>query len=187
MNPILFDFPYEFETSRLHIRYPLPGDGKEVHESIQASIEELKPWMPFARSEQTVDDVEANIRESHAAFLKREDLRLLLFHKQTGAFIGSSGLHRIDWEVRKFEIGYWMDSRFLGQGYMTEAVKGITEFAFKHLYARRLEIRCNSRNIRSRKIAESLQFDLEGILRHEDLSIDGKEVRDTCVYAKIND
>ncbi len=185
MEPILIDFPYEFETNRLHIRYPLPGDGKVVHASIQASIEELKPWMSFARSEQTVDDVEVNIRESYEAFLKREDLRLLLFHKQTGEFIGSSGLHRIDWEVRKFEIGYWMDSRYTGQGYMTEAVKGICEFAFEHLHARRLEIRCNPRNIRSRKIAESSQFNLEGILKQEDKSFDGIEVEDTCVYAKL--
>ncbi len=187
MNPILIDFPYEFETNRLHIRYPLPGDGKEVYDSIQASIEELKPWMPFAQTEQSVDEVEANIRESHAAFLKREDLRLLLFNKQTGEFIGSSGLHRIDWDVRKFEIGYWVDSRHAGHGYMTEAVEGISEFAFDHLHARRVEIRCHARNLRSRKIAERLQFDLEGIFRNEDLSSDGKEVRDTCVYAKIND
>ena len=105
MEPIQLDFPTEFYTDRLHIRYPVPGDGKAVHQSIEASLVELKPYMLFAHMNQTETEVEANIRESNAAFLKREDLRLLLFHKQTGDFIGSSGLHRIDWKVRKFEIG----------------------------------------------------------------------------------
>ncbi|TKD69948.1 GNAT family N-acetyltransferase [Pseudalkalibacillus hwajinpoensis] len=186
MKPILIDFPCEFETERLHIRYPMPGDGKAVHQSIQASIEDLKNWMPFARSEQTLDDVEANIRESHVDFLKRTDLRLLLFHKASGEFIGSSGLHRIDWNVRKFEIGYWMDSRYSGHGYMSEAVKGILDFAFDQLKAKRVEIRCNTNNLRSRKVAERVNFDLEAILQNDGISIDGKELIDTCVYAKIN-
>ncbi len=183
MKPILFDIPSKFSTDRLHIRFPLPGDGVSVHQSIAASLEELKPWMPFAHIDQTEEDVEANIRESHVAFLKREDLRLLLFHKQTGDFIGSSGLHRIDWNVRKFEIGYWIDSRYAGQGYMSEAVQGIVDYAFSNLNARRLEIRCNATNRRSRRIAEKQLFQLEAILRNDHVSIDGSKLTDTCVYA----
>ena len=183
MEPILLDIPNKFSTDRLHIRSPLPGDGVKVHQSIDASLEELKPWMPFAHIDQTEEDVEANIRESHVAFLKREDLRLLLFHKQTGDFIGSSGLHRIDWNVRKFEIGYWIDSRYAGQGYMSEAVQGIVDYAFSELNARRLEIRCNATNWRSRRIAEKQSFQLEAILRNDHVSIDGSKLTDTCVYA----
>ncbi|WP_283154034.1 GNAT family N-acetyltransferase [Guptibacillus hwajinpoensis] len=183
MEPILLDIPNKFSTDRLHIRFPLPGDGVSVHQSIDASLEELKPWMPFAHIDQTEEDVEANIRESHVAFLKREDLRLLLFHKQTGDFIGSSGLHRIDWNVRKFEIGYWIDSRYAGQGYMSEAVQGIVDYAFSELNARRLEIRCNATNWRSRRIAEKQSFQLEAILRNDHVSIDGSKLTDTCVYA----
>lgn len=49
MNPLLFDFPSEFYTDRLFIRMPKPGDGKVVYDAIQASIQELKPWMVFAQ------------------------------------------------------------------------------------------------------------------------------------------
>lgn len=154
MNPILLDFPEEFYTERLHIRMPNPGDGTVVHEAILASREELKPWMPFAQKEQSVEELEANIREAHAQFLKREDLRLHIFHKETGEFIGSSGLHRMNWDVPKFEIGYWIDTRHSGKGYMSEAVQGITDFAFRELKARRVEIRVDSRNTKSRRIPE---------------------------------
>lgn len=184
MNPILLEFPEQFETERLLIRMPRPGDGEIVHEAIQASLEELKPWMPWAHVTQSVEDVEVNIREAYAKFLKREDLRLLVFEKETGRLIASSGLHRIDWNVPKFEIGYWIDSRFSGKGFVTEAVEGITQFAFGQLGAKRIEIRCDSRNVKSRRIPERLGFLLEGILRNDSVDVDGN-VRDTCVFSKV--
>ncbi|GIN57280.1 GNAT family N-acetyltransferase [Lederbergia ruris] len=185
MNPILKEFPEEFSTERLVIRMPRPGDGKVVHEAIRASINELKPWMPFAQKEQSEQDVEVNIRSAYISFLKREDLRLLVFLKETGEFVASSGLHRIDWSIPKFEIGYWIDSRFSGEGYMTEAVKGIAQFAFRELQARRVEIRCDAKNMKSRAIPERLGFSLEGILKNDDVSPDTNQLRDTCIYAKI--
>ncbi len=106
MNPLLLEFPEEFTTERLLIRIPRPGDGKAVYEAINASITELKPWLPFAQKEQSEKEVEVNIRNAYIAFLKREDLRLLVFSKETGEFVASTGLHRLDWSVRKFEVGY---------------------------------------------------------------------------------
>lgn len=184
MNPLLLEFPEEFTTERLLIRIPRPGDGKAVYEAINASINELKPWLPFAQKEQSEEEVEVNIRNAHIAFLKREDLRFLIFSKETGNLIANSGLHRMDWDVRKFEIGYWIDSRYSGKGYMAEAVQGITDFAFRELQAQRVEIRCDEKNIKSRAIPERLGFNLEGILINDDLSLDTKELRNTCIYAK---
>lgn len=183
-NPILKEFPSEFTTDRLLIRMPMPGDGPAVYDAVAASLEELKPWLPFANHEQTLEGVEANIRESHAKFLKREDLRLLVFLKETGEFIASSGLHRINWDVPKFEIGYWIDTRQSGKGYITEAVEGITRFAFEELAANRVEIRCDPNNVKSRAVAERLNYTLEGILQNDDRGVDGS-LRDTCIFAKV--
>ncbi|QFT87611.1 Putative ribosomal N-acetyltransferase YdaF [Bacillus sp. THAF10] len=181
MNPILKEFPAEFTTERLLIRMPLPGDGAVVHNAIHTSLVDLQPWMIFAQREQSLEEVEANIRESHAQFLQRKDLRLLVFLKETGEFVASSGLHRIDWSIPKFEIGYWVDSRFSGKGYITEAVEGISRFAFDELQAKRVEIRCDSNNAKSRGVAERAGYTLEGILKNNDRDVNG-ELRDTCVY-----
>jgi RimJ/RimL family protein N-acetyltransferase len=185
MKPILIDFPSEFETERLIIRMPKPGDGKVVYESKKASKNELLPWMAWAHRDESEEDAEINIREAHVNFITREDLRLLVFHKETGALIANSGLHRIDWDARKFEIGYWIDTRYSGKGYMTEAVKGIEGFAFNELEANRVEIHCDTKNVKSRAIAERLGYELEGILRKDSLDAYGKELRDTCIYAKV--
>jgi RimJ/RimL family protein N-acetyltransferase len=185
MKPILMNFPEQFNTERLMIRKPLPGDGKAVYQALQASLNDLKLWIPWARIEQSEEEVEGSIRNAHAKFLTREDLRLHIFNKETGEFIGSSGLHRINWDVPKFEIGYWIDSRFSGHGFITEATEAITEFAFNELKARRVEIRCDYKNTKSRAIPEKLGYCLEGILKNDGISVDRSEIRDTCIYAKV--
>ncbi len=70
---------------------------------------------------------------------------------------------------------------------MTEAVQGISDFAFNVLKARRVEIRCDTLNVRSRLIPERLGFILEGTLRKEDIAVDGGTLRDTFIFAKIDD
>src|SRR5215211_3286258 len=67
--PILVDFPESFETGRLLLRSPLPGDGPEVHAAIRESIGELTPWMAWPNEHTTVDDSEAGVRRARVAFL----------------------------------------------------------------------------------------------------------------------
>ncbi|WP_219838430.1 GNAT family N-acetyltransferase [Paenibacillus sp. R14(2021)] len=185
MNPLLIDIPTQFETQRLLIRVPRPGDGRAVYEAYAASVAELKAWLPFAQTEQTEETIEANLRLASSKFILREDMRLLIFDKSSGSFIGSSGLHNPNWSVRKFEIGYWIDTRQSGKGYMTEAVEGITAFAFTELLARRVEIRCDALNEKSQAIPMRLGYWHEGTLRNDDLSADGSTLRDTYIFAMI--
>lgn len=184
-HPILNDFPHEFYTERLLIRLPLPGDGKMVFDAVQASRNDLKKWLGFAQNEQSLEETEVNVREAHLKFLKRENLRLHIFLRETGEFIGSSGMHRINWDIPKFEIGYWIDSRQSGKGYITETVHGITGFAFNELGAKRVEIHCDTKNLKSRAVPERLKYVLEGIHYNDSIAVDGNELRDTCIYAKV--
>ncbi|NBJ71224.1 MULTISPECIES: GNAT family N-acetyltransferase [Clostridia] len=185
--PVLKEFPHEIHTKRLLIRLPLPGDGKAVHEAIQFSQSELKQWLSFAQREQTLEETEANVREAQIQFLQREDLRFQIFDKHTKAFLGCTGLHRIDWKVPKFEIGYWVDTRQQGKGIISEAVEALTKFGFKDLGANRVEIRCDEENYRSRAIPEKLGFKLEGVHYHDSKSANGISLRNTCVYAKLKE
>lgn len=183
-NPILLSISESFESSRLLIRAPQLGDGVKLNEAVRGSLAELKPWMPWAQSLPSVDESEIVIRQARSKYLERLDLMLLLFLKETGELVGSSGLHRIDWQARKFEIGYWAYTAFSGNGYITEAAEAITHFAVNELAANRVEIRCDSRNKRSARVAQRLGFTLEGILRHEKCDVDGV-LRDSMVFAKI--
>lgn len=163
------------------------GDGQVVNSAIRASINELRPWMPFAQQIPTAEETEINIREAIAKFILREDLRFHIYDQFDGHFIGSTGLHRINWDVRRFEIGYWVDTKYSGKGYIKETVEGLIHFAVAELDARRIEIRCDTKNDKSRKIPEKLGFTLEGTFLQDDMSADGKSLRDTYVFAKVID
>lgn len=185
-NPVLFDFPDSFETERLLVRAPRPGDGPTVYEVAIASYDNLHPWIPWAKTRPTPESMEQYARRGAARFLLREDMPLLLFRKSDGLLVGGTGLHRMDWSVPRFEIGYWVHSSLEGQGYITEAVKGLTHFTFETLRAERIEIRCDSNNERSTAVARRCGYVLEGQLRRDGRTPDGR-LRDTLLFSMIRE
>lgn len=188
-KPILLDIPESFETERLIIRAPRAGDGGIMNAAMAETIENLRRWlpMPWTQKLQTPEETEESVRRSSALWILREDMRMGLFRKTDGLYVGACGLHRIDWSVMRFEIGYWVRASLEGQGYIGEAVNGVTRFAFDVLGAERIEIRCDGRNSRSAAVAQKAGYLLEATLRHNDTTADGSALRDTLVFSMIRD
>lgn len=188
MDPVLIDVPMQLSTDRLILRCPLPGDGPVANEAERESIQDLRPWMPWARPDKSVDESEAYCRRMHARYLLREELAMFIFERDVlgreGRLIGGTGLHRIDWALRSFEIGYWRRRGCGGRGHATEAVRALAHFAFDRLAARRVEIRTDDANRLSWRVAERAGFTLEALLRGDSLTALG-EVRSTRVYARV--
>lgn len=178
--------PLGLETARLYLRAPLADtDARVVNESIRRSHEELKRWLPFAQDVPTLSETEANLQRAQELYGTGESFRYLIFLRETGTFVGTVSLFGIDGDVPKAEIGYWLDSTHTGRGYMTEAVEAIVRFGCAQFDFKRIEIRCESTNEGSRLIPERLGFQLEGMLRNEDLSADGMRLTDTAVYGLL--
>jgi RimJ/RimL family protein N-acetyltransferase len=72
--------------------------------------------------------------------------------------LGSIDLHTLDWPHRRAELGYWLDDRAVGQGYLTEAGHAIGELGFAVLGFAELVIRCHPDNARSLATARRLGF-----------------------------
>lgn len=184
MEVILRDVPERLETARLVVLAPRVGDGAAVCEAALESLGELRPWMPWVHPAPTVESSEESVRRAVAAFVERRDLRYHLYDRESGAFVGGSGLHRIDWRVPRFEIGYWVRTSRARQGLVTEAVRALAQMAFDALLAERVEIRCDARNEPSARVAERAGFAREACLRNETRAIDGS-LRDTLVFARL--
>ncbi len=187
MKPILLDIAEQFETERLIIRVPRTGGGAALNLAIRESHDNLRPRMPWAQTLPTPEESEEWCRSAYTKFVARTELPLQLFLKDGSTLVGGSGLHDIDWKVRKFEIGYWCRASFEGKGYISEAVQGITRWCFEELNARRIQIRCDANNERSRRVAERCGYRLEGELRHDSLAVDGEELRNTLIFGLIRD
>lgn len=166
MKPILLDLPEGFESERLLIRVPKPGDGAILQEAYLETYSRLKPWFPWAQTESSIEEREEFVRQQYARFIKREDMMLMLFLKSGHKLIGCSGLHVQNWDVPSFEIGYWVRTGYEGKGYIIEAVNRITEFGFMDMKANRIFIRCDIANVRSQSVAKRAGFLYEGTFRN---------------------
>jgi len=184
-NPVLLDIPDSFETGRLLIRAPRPGDGAILYASVVETLEDLRRYpasMPWAMDDPSVEKMEDFCRRGAANWILRADFPMLLFLRDSGEHAGNCGLHRFNWATRVFEIGWWCRKRHQGQGLITEAAAAVTEFAFGHLGARRLWCGADEENERSWRVAERLGLDHEGTLRSERCDPDGTR-RTLRVYA----
>jgi RimJ/RimL family protein N-acetyltransferase len=107
-----------------------------------------------------------------------------VFDVETDRFLGGIGLMVHSWEIRSFEIGYWLRKSAEGHGFMTEAVRLLTDFALNNLQAQRVEIQCDERNTHSANVARRLGFVQEGRLRNDFQAPDGTATT-TLVFSRI--
>jgi len=182
IHPLRLDIPSEITTERLLLRSPCIGDGATIIDAVRASLPELKPWMPWAKDDYSVADAEDWCRRAAAKRILGEDANYFLLHRENARYLGNITAFSRDWQVPKFEIGYWLATADTGHGYMTEAVAAVTRMVFDTLGAKRTEIHTDSRNTRSRRVAERSGYVLEGILKNFSRDPTG-ELRDNCVYA----
>lgn len=185
MRPLLLDLPMPILTPRLRLQPRHFGEGATLNQVILASLEHLKPWLPFARTAPTLEDSEEHCRKALAEFILRENFTLSIYARDSGELVGSSGLHQPNWDVPSFHIGYWIAHGHEGRGFITESTHALTRYAFEVMKARRVEIRCDSENTRSLAVMKRLGFAEEGILRNEDVQSSGA-LRNTIITARVD-
>lgn len=184
--PILLELPAELIGERVLVRPLRPGDGAAVWEAVEESRAQISPWLPWVEKMLALDDCEAAARRGAARWQTREDLMVSVWEQGTGRYLGGSGLHRIDWAVPAFEIGYWLRTSAWGRGYISETVQVLCRFALETLGANRVEIRCDGRNERSMAVPRRLGFMQEAVLRNQCRDGNG-ELRDILVFALTPD
>ena len=167
---------------RIVVRPYREGDAQALFEAVVESRDHLRPWLPFADEHQSVEESRDWIIHQVANWLLRDDLALSIWEAATGRFLGGTGLHPHSWEIGYFEIGYWIRASAEGHGYITEAVRLLTDYAFNTLAANRDAIGCDELNVRSAAVPQRLGYALEGRLRNL-ADATGNRLRTTLIYS----
>lgn len=175
------EVPREIRTERLVLRPQRKGDAATIFAAIAESRHHLSQWLAWVPEVQSAHDMIPSCETAEFDWARGADFRVAIIDASNGRYLGHCGLHYPNWDVRSFEIGYWLRESAIGQGFMTEAVGGLTAYAFETLKARRVEIHCDPNNFRSSRVAERNGYTLEGRLRNARLTPDGN-LRDTLVY-----
>lgn len=101
-----------------------------------------------------------------------------------GQMIGTISFFDIDYESHSGEIGYWLDKKQTGKGYMTEAVKALENEFFNRGF-NRIIIMMDTENSHSENIAIRRAFTKEGLVRQYHFNSCLNSFRDFYIYSKL--
>lgn len=81
-----------------------------------------------------------------------------------GTFLGEINLTSVQrGPFQSAYVGYWIDQRHAGRGYVPEALVVLARFAFEELHLHRIQIAIIPRNTASRRVVDKLGIRQEGV------------------------
>lgn len=185
MTPPFFA-PTEYNADGMTLRAYRPGDGAALEVAVNSSYEHLKPWMPWATADQSLEESESLARRFAAEYLLNQNFVIGVWIG--GELAGGTGFHLRagPLELRNAEIGMWIRASYAGQGLGTRVLAAMLAWGFEAWGWERLVWLCDTRNLASARVAEKNGLRREGTLRSDTFDVEGKR-RDTHVYAILRD
>lgn len=161
--------PRQILTSRLVLRSWHASDARRLQPILEQNVDHLRHWIPAAvYSPAPLEELEARLNTYAADFQADRAWRYATFLAESGDLIGETSLfprsagERVPLEdADRVEIGYWLRVDVLGRGYATEAAQALLGAASQLPALRCVEIRCDSRNVRSADVPRRLGFSLD--------------------------
>ena len=153
------EFLPTLETQRLLLRKMTPNDAKDMYEySSKREVTKYLSWTEHESEEYT----RQYLKFLKSKYKKGEYLDWGITLKSTGKLIGTAGFTSLDQDNFKGEIGYVLNPEYSGNGYATEAVKAVLDYAFNNLCLNRIEARVMEGNLLSVKLLEKIGMTYEG-------------------------
>ena len=178
--------PMEYADGDLLLRPYRPGDGAALQRAVVSSYEHLRPWMPWAKAEQSVEESEQTARRLGGNYLTGENFTLGVWAGD--ALVGGTGFHLRwgDLASGNAETGMWIRADQAGRGLGTRVLAMMLDWGFSAWPWQRLIWQCDTRNLASARVAEKCGLAREALFRSDALDVEGQR-RDTYLYAILRD
>lgn len=175
---------YCIHTPRLVVRCWNPADALLLKDAIDASVNHLLPFMPWAAAEPLPLQAKIDLlRRFRSEFDSGHSFVHGIFNKEETRVVGGAGLHPRVGELAH-EIGYWIHVDFVRQGFATEVSAALTRVAFELDHVERVEIHCDAANTNSAAVPRKLGYTFDGKLRSRLRSADGTW-RDALIFSML--
>ena len=150
--------PAECAGELVELHALVPDHAPAIVRGINASLDELSPWFPWAQAPATEADQITRATAAQRAALEGRDFEYSVVERSGGALVG--GL-RVNPRVADgtAEIGYWIRSDRHGRGYATDAVRAAVRCCIDALPGvQRIEIHADVLNEPSNRVAAKAGF-----------------------------
>lgn len=159
--------PEQVPAGALLLRKMRRDDAVPVAAAVGASLDHLRPWMPWATPEAADHRSQlARIEEAAEMWATGTDYIYLIMVDDGATVAGTIGLHRRVGDGG-IEIGYWISAEHTRRGYATAAAGALTPVALALPGVRRVEIHCDEANVPSAGVPRKLGYRLDHIEPHE--------------------
>jgi RimJ/RimL family protein N-acetyltransferase len=149
------------------------GEGSLYFKLIQDNKEYLTDFPTTMSHNSSATESEKYIQKCIAQWYLQEVYCFAICEKERDVVIGMMRVFKIDWDFPSAEIAYFLDDKYKGQGYVTEALQHTTEFCFDVLKMNKLHLRTNVENKASQAVAKKCGFVLEGIHKEDFKDVNG--------------
>lgn len=164
-------FTYQIDNE-VSLALPRPKiDAEPLFTLVDESRKELEPWLPWVIGMKSVDDEEKFLIDAMKHFGAGYSLNTTIFFKnQPAGMISFNKFRAMD---QSTEIGYWLGTKFVGNGIMHRAVSGMCDIGFYDYNIHKIEIGAAVENQRSNRVAKKAGFHFDGSFRDIELLSDG--------------
>lgn len=171
----------KLETDRLILRKIELSDYEEIFNcwTSDSNVSKYVTWYPHKTADDTKKLTNYWVNDYDNEFC----YRWLVVLKNTNETIGMIDVIAKNLQYMTAEVGYCYGSKFLGNGYATEALKEVIKYlhseGFPVVYAQHFKS-----NIASGKVMKNAGMEYEGLLKSRVVNKDGNR-EDVCVYSSV--
>ena len=177
-------YPFITLTDNVVILRPFEfGEAAMLHQAVQESLNELKPWMAWARQPYTLETAEHFIAITRAQWASGNMYAFAVLDAKNGELLGGCSLSHIHPVYHYCNLGYWVRTAKHGQGIAGRAAQLIGRFAFEKAKLIRAEIVIALGNEASKRVAEKINAHYEGILLNR--MVIGTEISDAYMFSLL--
>ncbi|WP_025667017.1 GNAT family N-acetyltransferase [Aquimarina megaterium] len=109
----------------------------------------------------------------------------VIIDESDNRFVGFIDLKNIDYNIKKAELGFYMDENYARKGIMTKALNCFCDYYFEKYQFNKLFLRTHPDNFSTRKLAEKCGFKIEGVIRNDYMTTSGKII-DLVYYGRLS-
>jgi len=151
---------------KLHLSLLTPDKAEELFNLVDKNREYLKNWMVWPPETKAVSDTKKFIKSALVGLSKLTEMACGI--EYDGSLAGVITFNKIDHNLKKAVIGYWISEDHQGKGIVTKSCRTLIDYAFNTLNMKKVEISVATENVSSRQVCERLGFTLEGTIRNSE-------------------
>lgn len=155
------------KTERTEMKFPLHFITPETIVNAIGDEETVRFMSAVPTMHYTEEDAKGFL--GFLAYTQESDteLELGIFDVMTNQFIGMCSLENINREQCVCELGYWLDKKYVGKGYMTECAKAIIQYAKDELHMKKITAFVITEHVKSIALLERLGFIRTQLLKND--------------------